>query len=106
MAAQRLNILLVEDDEDDYLIIKSLFGRIRDLQCDIHWVSTYHEALDCIDKSEQDVYLIDYRLGDGDGLDLLRKVRTNGCIKPIIILTGQGDRDVDVEAMEAYFPNY
>ena len=106
MVTKRLSILLIEDDEDDYLIIKNLFGRIRDLQCDIHWISSYHEALEYIATSDQNVYLIDYRLGDGNGLDLLRKVREDDCIKPIIILTGQGDLDVDMEAMEAGASDY
>ena len=106
MVTKRLNILLIEDDEDDYLIIKTLFSRIRDLQCDIHWISSYHEALEYIPISDQNVYLIDYRLGDGNGLDILRKVREDDCIKPIIILTGQGDRDVDMEAMEAGASDY
>ncbi len=106
MVIKRLNILLVEDDKDDYLIIQNLFSHIRGLQCNIQWVSSYSEALKCIDNLDQDVCLIDYRLGDGNGLDLLRKVRANGCIKPIIILTGQGDLDVDMEAMEAGASDY
>ncbi len=106
MIIKKLSILLIEDDEDDYLIIKKLFSRIRDLHCNVNWVSSYSKALQCIDDSDQDVYLIDYRLGDGSGLDLLRKVRETGCDKPIIILTGQGDRDVDVDAMEAGASDY
>ncbi|MCF6355246.1 MAG: ATP-binding protein [Candidatus Polarisedimenticolaceae bacterium] len=106
MVIKRLNILLIEDDEEDYLIIKSLFSHIRDLQSDIQWVPSYFEALKWINNLDQDICLIDYRLGDGNGLDLLRKARENGCIKPIIILTGQGDLDVDMEAMKAGASDY
>ncbi|GEM_PF-2343754 len=106
MVIKRLNILLIEDDEEDYFIIKSLFSRIRDLQSDIQWVPSYFEALKWINNLDQDICLIDYRLGDGNGLDLLRKAREKGCIKPIIILTGQGDLDVDIEAMKAGASDY
>ncbi len=106
MVIKQLNILLIEDDEEDYLIIKSLFARIRDLLCNIQWVPSYAEALGHVDDLSHDICLIDYRLGDGNGLDLLRKMRENSCIKPIIILTGQGDLDVDMEAMEAGASDY
>lgn len=106
MVIKRLNILLIEDDEEDYLIIKNLFSRIRDLQSNIQWVPSYFEALKWINNLDQDICLIDYRLGDGNGLDLLREARENGCIKPIIILTGQGDLDVDMEAMKAGASDY
>jgi len=106
MTITRLNVLLIEDDEDDYLIIKSLFSRIRDLKCNIQWIASYHEALKCVNDSDKDVYLLDYRLGDGNGVDLLRMMRANSCTKPIIILTGQGDHEVDMEAMEAGASDY
>ncbi|VAX08413.1 diguanylate cyclase/phosphodiesterase (GGDEF & EAL domains) with PAS/PAC sensor(s) [hydrothermal vent metagenome] len=106
MTPSKLNILLVEDDEDDYLIIKNMFERTRNINCDIDWISTYGEALDSMATCDCDVYLVDYRLGGGSGLDLLRKARERNCQKPIIILTGQGDHDVDVEAMEAGASDY
>jgi signal transduction histidine kinase len=49
---------------------------------------------------------MDYRLDDGDGLEILRELRSSGFTKPVIILTGQGDRDVDLEAMKAGAMDY
>jgi PAS domain S-box-containing protein len=48
-----------------------------------------------------DVCLLDYHLGQRTGLELLRRAIARGCRTPIILLTGNDDRNVDVEAMKA-----
>ena len=50
--------------------------------------------------------LLDYNLGARTGLDLLREVLARGCRTPIIMLTGNDDREVDVKAMEAGAADY
>ena len=50
--------------------------------------------------------LVDYHLGARNGLQLLSEVVGNGCKTPIILLTGQGDREVDIQAMEAGAEDY
>jgi len=45
--------------------------------------------------------LIDYRLGRTDGLSLLREAIKQGCTAPMILLTGQGARALDLGAMQA-----
>ena len=52
-------------------------------------------------QDRHDAYLVDYRLGERDGLELLREAIARGCKAPIIILTSQGDQAVDVAAMQA-----
>ncbi|WP_256842277.1 response regulator transcription factor [Ornithinimicrobium cryptoxanthini] len=41
-----------------------------------------------------DVVLLDIRLEDGDGLQVLRALRSKGSTVPVIVLTGTGDQDV------------
>ena len=48
-----------------------------------------------------DVYLLDYRFGEYTGLDVLRQATRHGCRAPMILLTGQGDHQTDIEAMHA-----
>jgi DNA-binding NtrC family response regulator len=64
------------------------------------------KALDAIAHNQHDVYLFDYRLGERNGLELLRDAVAKGCKAPIILLTGQGDHEVDVEAMKAGAADY
>ena len=69
-------------------------------------MDTYDDALERIRQQEHHVYLLDYRLGERTGLDLLREVVEMGCKAPMILLTGQGDREVDLEAMKAGAHDY
>jgi PAS domain S-box-containing protein len=45
-------------------------------------------------------------LGERNGLELLQEAVANGCKAPIILLTGQGDHEVDIEAMNAGAADY
>jgi diguanylate cyclase (GGDEF)-like protein/PAS domain S-box-containing protein len=99
-------VLLVEDDEDDYVLTRELLADSRRSQFELDWISNFDEALDAICRFDHDLYLVDYRLGEHDGLELLRRAKSNGCNAPLILLTGQGDGDVDVAAMRAGAADY
>ena len=62
---------------------------------------TIRRPLKALRSNAHDVCLLDYRLGEHTGLDLLRAVRAEGSSIPVILLTGMGERSVDVAAMEA-----
>jgi two-component system cell cycle sensor histidine kinase/response regulator CckA len=103
---QPLRILLVDDDEDDYVITRDLLTEIKGDKFSLEWVDNYEAALAAMEHNQHDVYLIDYRLGEQTGLELLSEAIENGCIAPLILLTGQGDRAVDVEAMKRGAADY
>lgn len=96
-----VRVLLVDDDEDEYIITRRIISEIVGRKHLLDWVSTYEEALKVISENRHDIYLIDYRLDERTGLDLLREVVSQGCRSPMILLTGQEDRAVDLEAMKA-----
>ena len=101
-----IRVLLVDDDEDDYILTRSLLLDIKGEFFQIDWVLSYDVALSQIVQRHHDVYLIDYRLGGYSGLDLLHEAITHHCEAPIILLTGQGDQDVDIAAMQAGAADY
>ena len=106
MRHSQVHILLVEDDEDDYLIIKDLLSDIEETTFQIDWVSEYDEAKQRIHPHRYDIFLFDYRLGRHTGLDLVRYVRTIKSSSPCILLTGQDDHHVDVMAGETGAVDY
>ena len=101
-----LRILVVDDDEDDFYLARDLLSDIEGCSIALDWLSTYDAALDAIGLGEHDVYLLDYRLGERDGLELLREALANGCKAPMILLTGQDDHGIDLEAMTAGAMDY
>lgn len=96
-----VKVLLVDDDEDDFIITRDLFAECDHGRFELEWRATYATAWETLRQARHDVYLVDYRLGEQHGLELLREAVAWGCQAPIIILTGQGDHAVDVEAMKA-----
>lgn len=101
-----LRVLLVEDDEDDYSLTRDLLAEIPACQFDLEWAATYDDGLDALRQDRHDVYLFDYRLGRHNGVELLTEAVARGCKAPAILLTGQGERDVDIEALRAGASDY
>ncbi len=92
-------ILIVEDDEDDFLIIEACIKDIPDKEFLIDWCYDYDDAMQRISEGRYDIYFVDYLLGEKTGLELLKEAIALGCEEPLILLTGIGNRDVDVQAM-------
>jgi signal transduction histidine kinase len=96
---QAIRVLLIEDDEDDFVLTRDLLSEVSSGIFDLEWASSFEEGLDKMQCGEHDVCLLDYRLGDRTGLDLMQEARQRNNGVPVILLTGQGDHDVDVTAM-------
>jgi PAS domain S-box-containing protein len=97
-APEHLTVLLVEDDEDDFVITRDLLAGQSRTRFDLEWIASYEAARHAIQERPYDVYLIDYRLGEFTGLDLVREAFPDGRDAPVIILTAYGDYEVDLEA--------
>ena len=96
-----VRILLVDDDEDDYLLTRDLLADIPDSRFQLDWVPDPDKALETMCRNEHDLFLIDYQLGRTNGLSLLRKAMKLGSTIPMILLTGKGERAIDLGAMQA-----
>ena len=92
-------VLVVEDDEDDFLIIKACLQDIQGKEFFIDWCYSYNEALDHFARSRYDIYFLDYLLGERTGLELLQDAMDLGCEEPVILLTGVGRRELDTQAL-------
>ncbi len=107
VANQPIRILLVEDDEDDYILTRGLIQEIDGTdRFELRWVADYKSGLEALARCEADICLVDYYVGGKNGLDLVREARRNGCDVPTILLTGRGDREIDIAAMEAGAADY
>ena len=106
MNSLRVKVLLIEDDEDDYVLVRSLLSKVVSTRYDLEWARTYDDALKAVERDRHDVYLLDYYLGEHNGLDLLQEMTRRGLNAPVIFLTGHGDYEVDMEAMRAGASDY
>ncbi|MBC8153137.1 MAG: PAS domain S-box protein [Bacteroidetes bacterium] len=101
-----IRVLLVEDDEDDYVLTRTLVSSRENNNIRLDWVDNYSDAVVAIQQNNYDVYLVDYRLGENTGIDLIQEAFRLGHRAPMILLTGQDDLTIDQSAMELGAADY
>jgi two-component system, cell cycle sensor histidine kinase and response regulator CckA len=99
-------VLIVDDDEEDALLTQDLLEQIDGTAYAAHWVDGYAAARAKLGQTAYDICLVDYRLGADDGVELVRDLVAEGFDTPIVVLTGLGDRAVDIEATRAGAADY
>ena len=103
---QRVRVLLIDDDPEDHLITKALLEDLPGHPFVLDWVDDYDRGLASILSGSHDVYLLDYRLGARDGIKLLAEARVGNPNAAVILLTGQGEYEIDRLATEAGAADY
>ncbi|MDC0712283.1 response regulator [Stigmatella sp. ncwal1] len=97
-----MSVLLVEDDEDDFLLVRDALRAMGSGRVTLDWVREADPALSALAAGRHDVCLLDYQLGAHTGLELLEQARCQGWHTPIILLTGMtAGGEVDHQAQQA-----
>ena len=121
-------VLLVEDDEDDYILLQKILAKIPDERYELRWERTYTSGLAAMleekketqstndasastsesgtQRGSHDLCLVDYRLGASNGIELLKEARSQGYRLPIVLLTGVGGGEIDIQALQAGADDY
>jgi two-component system response regulator GlrR len=89
-------VLIVDDDED---LCELLQLRFSSVGYDVTIAPTGRDALAALAQQRFHALILDVRLADGDGLQLLRDVREHAPELPVIVLTAHGTIELAVEAM-------
>ncbi len=76
-------------------------SKIEAPKFDVVSVTSFQEAQKCLKSEFFHVGLVDYHLGARSGLELVQALGGRSGTTPLVILTGQGDYAIDVEAIEA-----
>ncbi|MCT7949514.1 response regulator [Ancylothrix sp. C2] len=102
---ETLKILVVDDDQVDRMAVRRALqsARVRmELSeapdCATALATLYEQTFDCV--------FLDYLLPDGDGLTLVKEIRSAGFKMPLVVLTGQGDEQIAVDLMKAGASDY
>jgi PAS domain S-box-containing protein len=101
MSGLPLRILLVEDDQDDFILVRDALRELKNERLTLEWVENPAEAIERMASREHDVCLLDYQLGAFTGLELMLEARRGGARLPVILLTGHSDPELDRQALEA-----
>jgi two-component system, cell cycle sensor histidine kinase and response regulator CckA len=100
-----VRLLVVDDDPQaqaliEMALVDAHFDRVLEV------VPTAAEGMRRIEDDEHDCYLVDYRLPDGNGLELIHEAKAQGATKPFILMTGYGSGDIDEAALKEGVADY
>jgi PAS domain S-box-containing protein len=100
-----VRLLVVDDDLrfPDYLRVLLRSARASFV---INAVDTVRDALRELAQGRYHICLLDYRLGEEDGLDVLRFAQARGLQTPIVLLTGDSDDTLEFTALEEGAADY
>jgi len=101
-----VRVLIIDDDEDDFFITSEYLKGIQEYKLHIDWSYKFNDAVEHLQKRAYDIYFVDYRLGAKTGLDFLKEAVRIGAEEPIVLLTGKGNKTVDIEAMQMGATDY
>jgi DNA-binding NtrC family response regulator len=99
MTVRPIRLLLVEDNVDQLLLTQRAFKRF-DPEIQVVPMKNGQQCLDRLAREDFSVVVLDYSLPQIDGMEVLRRIRKSKYDVPIIMVTGQGDEKVAVEAMK------
>lgn len=102
----KIRVLIIEDDQEDFLIAKHYLIKNQQSNYHIDWEPSYEKALGRIIEQDHDVYIIDYNLGEHTGTNLVKQVINSGVNVPFIFLTGMNKHSIDMEALEVGAVDY
>ncbi len=103
--AEVIKILLVDDDEVDRMAVHRAL-KSASFPVQITEAKNCADTLSKLNQETFDCALLDYRLPDGDGLELVIQIRDRNIQIPLIVLTGQGDDQIAVELLKAGASDY
>ena len=81
-----MNILLLEDD---LMVGKALLQSLQRRQWQVQWLRRAADAQERLKTEAFDLLLLDLGLPDGDGLEVLRSLRSRASTLPVIIITAR-----------------
>ncbi len=94
-------ILVIDDSEGDCEYIRHLLSDIFESNLHLDFARTWDEAEAAVTAAAHDIYIVDYFLSPGIGLDLIEPVAKTDETRVFVMLTGSDNRDVDVAATRA-----
>ncbi len=97
----RIQVLLIDDDEDSMVITRGMLSEVSGSVIDLKRVGTFEFGLEAVRRRAFDAYLVDYGLGARNGIELIQMAIAEGCRSPLILMTGMGQHEIDKQAMQA-----
>ncbi|MDT7043641.1 response regulator [Candidatus Nitronereus thalassa] len=97
-----ITILIIEDDEEDFILVRDCLNEIGSNYFHIEWSKTFADGLKALMTHAYDVCLLDYYLGTHTGVELLQQLtRLEENTPAILMVSGEPNPEADIQAMKA-----
>lgn len=108
MKSRSIKILIIDDDPIDRVVYQRLLSQNTSCTYEFTEAESGHEGLELLKSSNYDCVLLDYGIPDLDGIEFLKAIKNEkSCSNaPVVMLTGQGNEKVAVEAMKYGVKDY
>ena len=98
-----MHLLLVEDD---HLVAQGLIRSLRQEGYSVEHSGTVKHALECLSSGEIELVILDLGLPDGDGSQVLKHIKAQKKVIPVVILTARGSIDDKVQGLDMGADDY
>jgi PAS domain S-box-containing protein len=102
--AREYHVLIVEDEDEQAEMVREFLRLSGPFSAE--WSPTLQGMWHCLAARKPDIILLDYKLQDGTGLQALEALQQRDEKLPIIMITGQGDERLAVQAMQLGASDY
>jgi PAS domain S-box-containing protein len=98
-------ILMIDDRQDQYMLVRDFLSLSTYGTFEVDWAESLASGRSALTRG-YDACLVDYELGDDNGLHLIREVIATQIDVPMILITGHKEREIDIEALRAGAVDY
>ena len=108
MPADRIQVLLVEDNPGDVRMVRELLAEDGDMDFELFHAPTVRDAVDRLaaDTSGIDAVLLDLSLPDETGVNTIRRVVAAARTAVVVVMTGAGDEELGLTSLQEGAQDY
>jgi PAS domain S-box-containing protein len=96
---EQLKLVIIEDDEAHYQLMKRAIKKAYP-DASIHYFQEAAGCLESLDEINPDLVMADYLLPGMNGIEFLKSLNREKRDIPVIMITGQGDENLAIQAMK------
>ena len=100
MQKEKIHVLVVDDNPVDLEVIKTALNENYTIVYSIDTACTGIEAVERAVGGKFHLALLDYRLPDMNGIEILEEIKKRGVDMPVIVITGAGDEKIAKETIK------
>lgn len=106
MVKTPLKILLVEDNDQDAFLVEEYLKMEKKINFTLKHVEQLQDGIKCIIEQSFDIILLDLKLPDAEGLEVVERMHAAALDIPIVVLTGFDDESLGIKAVQSGAQDY